>query len=284
VELTETRGMELGGVKISVEVPSWFAWRPSGDLGHVVCSPRDAELHVGVRPLVERPRVESPIAYPYAGGTLEVGRSGEDWVLSVRNDYCYERVARFDSSFTQGEVMVSRESIEQRACPISRPLDSGIAAHRAVLNGSLVVWGSAAVRDGRAILFLGDERPSAPRGTLARGWIVLRPEAFGSVRVSSLTFAPGSRTVRDAALHAIHVSESMFDCGPVPDCLDEESAAGELLRYAFAPAGGARVAEPILETASALARCVPVVRLGLASARRFAWRPGPTGVLATVSD
>lgn len=279
------RGVELGGVGMAIEVPGWFDWRPEPDAARAPCDASEAEVRLTLHPLYEAPEIQRAVAYPYADGTLEVGRCGAgDWVLAIRAAGAYQRVARLDPTLTFGQLGVSHSVVASGTCPVARPLDCAIVAHRAVACGSLVVWGSAAVRDGRALVFLGDERPVAAGAPLARGWLVLRPGASSGVEVCSLAFAPGSTPISRVPLHAIHVSESMFAGGAVPDTLDEEAAAGELLRYAFAPVGGALIADTMLLTACRLSSRIPVVRTGTGRRRRFAWTHGPTGVSARAAS
>lgn len=278
----EMRGIEFGGVKMAVEVPGWFDWRPSSDGAQRACCACEADLRLTLRPLHDVPQFSHSVAYPYAEGTLEVGRCESDWVLAVHVDGDYQRVVRFDSTFTVGEVQVAPRVVFDGVCPIAHPLDRGIAAHRAVLGGGLVVWGSAAVAKGRALVFLGDEQPVSHSEKLARGWLILRPDVRGGVRIFSLTHAAGRPTLCDVELHAIHTSDSMFSHAEVPDTLDEEDAAGELLRYAFTPNGGSRIANKMLETACSLASRIALLRTGVRQHERFAWKSGPTGVSARV--
>lgn len=274
---TKVRGVELGGVRLAVEVPPGFAWQwPARWFPELTCSPYNPDVYVGVRVGVTAvPRFDA-IAYSCYGGSFEIGRVGEDWVVVVHGRERFERVAWFDDCFRQGEIVISPRALSSRTHavdhPLQHPLDDLIVMHRVIHGGGLVLRGSALVRNGSALVFLGAARPPAdpllPRGSakyesemLAHDQVVLQREgsgmrAYGTPwRVEAPVPAPLS-----AHLEALYVMSSSRN-GISARRLDPEGALSELLSHAYAPVHDAASAERQLEAARRVADRVPLLVL-----------------------
>jgi hypothetical protein len=270
---TKLRGIELAGVRIAIEAPSWCDWSWPASLRERGCLASSPDVYLALR-FAETPPVSAGASESESSaGVRELSRSAQGCVVAVDTGGPDQRLARFEAGFHYGEIEMSARSLARALCPIAHPLGEWIVAQRTLCEGGLVVWGSAATRGRRALVFLGDHAPRdlGSEGRVAAGWLVLRPAADG-VRVVAL--GPGSGT-GVAWVQGVHVADSMFSDGCAPAVLDSEAAAAELLRYTFSPLAAAEGADRSLEAASSLARRVSVIRTGLAAgARRFAWQRG----------
>ena len=270
---TRLRGFAWAGVKLAIEVPAEIEWRWPACLADQTCHPEDADVHVSL----ERLREPSPdcdvLRYAHQGKVFEAGRDGRDHVVRIARD---GRVARFDPSFRWARVALPDAAIRDGLFPLASPLDDLVLIHRVVAAGGLVVRAMAAVSRGRALVILGDAELAPPGEStgLWSGWLILRPRADGfdvhplpsTTRTGGPGHAPGAR------LEGLHVLDALAAEDSLSATLDPEVAAAELLRFAFAPLGSAQNVEPLVETATALARLVPVLRLGGLGRARFGWR------------
>lgn len=286
---TRLRGIELAGIRIAVEVPASEPW-DWGACEHerFACPPADPDVYVGVRRARTLDVPAQSIVYACEGGTFEVARAGEDWVVAVHGRERFERVARFDESFSQGEVCC-RQDIGFLTHPLAHPLDELILLHRIAREGGMVLRGSAVYREGHALVFVGDRDRPAEAADARCGWkqargpgglagdrVVVRAHESG-VRVHGtpwqrISASPDSETPLRARLDAVHVlhdSDAVF-----AERLEEEAAHAALLAYAFAPVHDPDGALRLAPVAEQIARSVPVLRLGLPSQERvvpFTW-------------
>ena len=274
---TRLRGFELGGVRLVVEVPPGFAWDwPERWPRELACPPHDPEVYVGVRVgATSSPHCDS-IAYSSEGVSFEIGRAGQDWVVAVHGREPFERVAHFDDSFREGEVVISPRVLSLGASgpehPLQDPLADLIVMHRVVRTGGLVLQGSALVRNGSALVFLGagappvdppSPRPGAKLASqlLARDQVVLRREGHG-IRVYGTPWRTGAGVGApiSAPLEALYVMKSSHTRISARQ-LESEGALSELLSHAFAPVHDSGIAERQLETARGVVERIPLLTL-----------------------
>jgi len=284
---TRLQGIEIAGVRIAVEIPS--ALRDRADLGagaHFECSPVDPDLRVGVRIAQGALPDCDPVVYASGGSTFEVGELQGEWWIAIHGRSRYERVARFDAEFREGEVWIAPALAREGLHPLAHPLDELVLLHRIARQGGLVVHGSAVLREGRALVFVGQDPIPAevPDGGAWRRWqgrrlegdrVVMRlSEDHACVRVHSVPWQSGgglasSASARIDAIHAIETSPAIFASRVVGD-----GAVTQLLSHVLAPVHDPQSASALLETASRVAALVPLLRLGLPAERRvvpFTW-------------
>lgn len=155
---TRLRGVRIGGIEIGIEVPADCAWQwPDAPIADFACLAREPEVHVGVR-LGSVPQIDlegERYSVP-SGGTFEVKREGEDWLLGLSVDGHRDLIARFDGEFGSGEVVISRESPRAPFFPLAAPLAEWILVHRTVLHGGLCLRGIAIAVGGRTSIRLGE--------------------------------------------------------------------------------------------------------------------------------
>jgi hypothetical protein len=284
--------MELAGLRIAVEVPGTLSWRErDGEVSGSECAPTDPDVYVGVSVgTASGPTGETTV---YASGrqTFEIGRDGSDWLISVQGRGPHERVARFDSDFRQGEVIVSPDCavqiLESGGSPLAHPLDELLVLHRILRMGGLVLRGSLIVREGRALVFVGKRRSiaEAPATRDAAGWRRVDPMRAVGDRIAirfgdrgphvqtlpwSVTGAPVPALRGDLdAIHLLEPADAVFT-----EPLVEDEAVGEILANAFAPVHDPEGASRSGAVAERIARCVPVSRLGMPAEERivpFTW-------------
>jgi hypothetical protein len=284
---TRLRGIELAGIRVAIEVPPNLGPRSLQRNPHQPeCSPLDPDLYVGVRVgSTAFPACDS-VLYSSAGVTFEIGRHAGDWVVAIHGREPFERVARFDSGFSEGEVVIRVGRGLETPDPLAYPLDELIVLHRIGREGGMVLRGSMVLHDGRALVFIGPRRllRRAP-AVSGSGWkrlgreildgdrVALRPLHRG-VRVHSLGRQTGAAespppSARLDAIHAIESSRAVF-----AERLDEAAAASEILAHAFAPVHDPEGVDRLGTIALVLSRRVPVLRLGLPEERRvvpFTW-------------
>jgi hypothetical protein len=289
---TRLRGVELGGVRLAIEVPHAFSWRwPVTWMPELACSPHDPDVYVGVRVgVVSVPRFDA-IVYSCEGGSFEIGRVGRDWVVVVHGRERFERVARFDSGFREGEVVISPRALSLGAQglehPLQHPLDDLIVMHRVARDGGLVVRGSALLRRGLALVFLGTGAPpvdlpsgwSGAKSTsrlLARDRVVLQVDQDG-IRAHGTPWrgSAGDHTPTSACLEALYVVRSSRN-GVAAQRLDLERALRELLSQSFAPVHDPESVERQLRAARSIVERVPLLVMERPKRREeeaiaFAW-------------
>jgi hypothetical protein len=275
-----------------VEVPSALDWRErDGETAGNPCAPTEPDLYVGVR--VGRPDAPSADGTVYTSGrhTFEIGRCGSDWVIAVHGRDSHERVARFDADFREGEVVVSPDHAAQLltagGSPLAHPLDELLVVHRMLRRGGIVLRSSLIARDGRALAFVGHRCSitEAPVEGSARGWRRIDPMRAVGDRVAirfgdrgpvvhtlpwSVSGAPvpSLRGELDA-IHWLERSEAVFT-----ETLGDDDAAQTILANAFAPVHDPDGVARSGALAERIARCVPVVRLGMPAEERvvpFTW-------------
>jgi hypothetical protein len=287
---TRLRGIELAGVQIAVEAPSSFPWDwPEGALAELSCTPAAPEVEVGVR-VGAAPDLQDwePICYGHQGGQLEVGRSGDGWLVALHGHFRrFERVARFDDRFLVGEVVLSPEFASSGECrhPLDGPLLELILLHRVIESGGLVVNGSAGNRDGRAIALL----EAAPRGSIlqsgdpplgrGRGGLFTPGRSLAlragedSVRVHAMPDARGlDPQPFQARLDALHVLSASGEVYAQPLC--EDAAIEAVLPSLHAPLHAPDMTGRLLSNAKRLLSGLRVLELGMpqgAAVTSFAW-------------
>jgi hypothetical protein len=272
----ELRGFEWAGLKLAIETPSDGGWTGVPEDFIEVGPHREPDVEVSVDWRGASRSLPDAIPYSHEGSLFEAACSGSQCWVSVSDD---GRLARFDANSGRVHIVVPAAS---RAFPLARPLDDLILIHRALGSGALTVRGTAAVRDGRALLLLGDATPEPPppRTELWQGWLIVEPVQDG-VRVqplpSTMRSGPFDSTCGRALLDGLHVVDPMTS-EEGAGTLDPESAAGEILRYAFAPLAASGT-DRLVEAAMDVARRTSILRLcGVGS--RFAW--GTAGSLRPV--
>jgi hypothetical protein len=279
---TRLRGVELVGTRIAIEVPSNLDWSWSGEaIEHFSCSPESPDVYVGVRIGVADAVPSDGIVYESGGHTFEVGRRVDDWVIAVHGRGRFERVAVFDDSFSEGEVVVSPSAAAAGVAPFGHPLDEIVALHRVVRAGGLIVRGSAVPRDQRALLFLGSAQAPAADGC----WGSARSQRLDGDRLALLPAERGIRlcgtpwhsdpllsrpfSVSLDAVHVIEPARALF-----AERQDDCDAIQALLAHALAPVHDPACADWLLEGARRVTSQVPVLRLGLPEEKRvlpFTW-------------
>ena len=274
---TKLRGVELGGVRLAIEIPPVFSWRwPETWPFDLACPPHEPDVYVAVRVgTIAVPRFDA-ITYSCEGGSFEIGRVGQDWVVAVHGRERFERVARFDPDFREGEIVISPRALSNGANgvehPLQHPVDDLIVMHRVVRDGGLMVRGSALLRRGSALVFLGGGAPPADpslgRGEakhvsrlLARDQVVLR-SGDGGVRAYGTPWRErtGIRGPTSARLEALYVMRSPHN-GVAVQRLDPERALHELLAQSFAPVHDPESAERQLQAARGVIERVPLLAL-----------------------
>lgn len=277
-------------MRLAVEAPPAYAWDwPARGLAQLACAPVEADVYVGVSIGDITPPEWDPITYSYEGGTFDVGRVGDEWwVATHRAGRRFERLARFDRSFSEGDVRLAASAVDSCRHPLDGPLLDLLLTHRLIAAGGLVLSGTAIVDRGRALALLAPDVGGAgsERSSLG-GW--LRRERSPAVET------PGSRfgvRIRDGAarvyglpgasghpgaavsgrLDAIHVltrSRRVF-----AEPIAVEDAEHELLQYACAPLHAPDMAELLLSAAASIGGVVPMLEVGVPEEKRvvsFDW-------------
>jgi hypothetical protein len=278
---TRLRGFEWAGLKVAIEVPPGVVWEAPEGLADSSCHPDDADVHVSVELMTESSglaEVTPDCQYSHEDGVFHAGRVGDDHWIRVEGD---GRIARFDRSLRWVRVGMTPAAAKAGLFPLRRPLDDLVLIHRALANGAIAVRATAAVTDGSALVILGggvSELPTA-RTSLWQGWLLLQPGA-DQVSVHPLPstirsgrFDTGTRVAR---LDGLHVIDSITGEEYGASTLDPDLAAGEVLRYAFAPLASAESTDHLVGAATELAARVPIVRLCSAGSSDFAWRSART--------
>jgi hypothetical protein len=286
---TKLRAIELAGIRIAIEVPSTLPWNwLDTGLDAFETSPLNPDVHIGTR--VAHPLLPTGETYFYESGgfQFEIGREGCDWVVAIYGaDGVCERTARFDDSFSQGEVTVSPECAAQARCPLSSPLDEILLLHRAVADGCLVLRGSLSVHDGSAMVFLSQteketDRPGAPSLGGATQHLVLRPQTGDKegdriwVHTTPWGAGKGAKANTPASLESIHVVE--IGANRPVEKLSLSNSIGAILEHAFAPIHNPLAAEQLFEVAEWISRRTRVNRLGRPEMKRivsFTWERSP---------
>ena len=269
---TKLRGFEWAGLRLALEAPAGWIWDWPAGLSQRICHSEDPDVYVSVHPLREHRPLAHVRPYCHEGSLFQAGRSDGDDYLVVNED---RRLARFDGDIRHCDVWLPPSAIRSRVFPLAHPLDDLIVIHRALARGALTVRATAAVRRGRALVVLGDSRLADPKPGTAmwEGWLLLEPRNDGT-RVHPLpsTRQTGPTARAGALLEGLHVVDAGANDDSLTQTLVAELAAGEILRFAFAPLAGSNRTHRLLTTATRLAETVSMVRLGATSGQRFGWR------------
>ncbi len=270
------RGFDWAGMKLRVEVPQGIDPARDWDLPDGFVAIDDdgfrEDIRVSLTQQDDASAVREGTTWFHEGAVFEAGRIGSDHWLRRADD---GRIALADSSFRFVHVAVPT-STRGAGFPLAHPLDDLILIHRALEQGAFALRATAAVRDGEALVVLGDTRADcAGRDTAVwQGWLLLQPGRSG-IRVaplpSTLQTRRGGQTCRIARLVGLHVVEPISG-GDVIRVLDRDCAAGELLRYAFSPIVSPDEGDRLVETATQIARLVPLVQLQASGCDRFSWK------------
>jgi hypothetical protein len=273
----EICAFDWAGITLGIEVPEG------------IDPVRDWNLPEGMTPLASAPAVEdvrisvgldAPPAIPgrgttwfHEGDVFEAGGVGADHWIRLGDG----RFASADATFRW--VHVSAPPTCSRDFPLAQPLDDLILIHRALDQGAFALRGTAAVRGEEALVILGGPASGLEPGGAAlwQGWLLLQPEASG-VRVvplpSTTRAGQAGRAPRRVMLRGLHVLEAATSCEDAVCVLDPDSAAAELLRYAFAPIAAVDP-DALVENATRIARQARVLQLRAPSGERFCWQSGP---------
>lgn len=256
MEAREQRGYAWAGLEWIVEVPAGVD--PERDwnlpIGFVPCAHPDPDRAVRIE--VSNASAAAPLpggtAYFHEGDVFEAGRlGGHHWIRRAEDG----RVAVAAPDFGAIEVALPMPAT-RAGFPLAHPLDDIILLHRALEQGAFALRGAAAVRDGEAIVLLGDAPRADVEGRTAlwQGWLVLQPAGDG---VDVLPLPSTIRSGRSgwagtrARLAGLHVTTVMTGASETLRVLDADAAAGELLRFAFAPIDGGESGEKLLWAATA---------------------------------
>jgi hypothetical protein len=271
---TKLRGLNIAGVKIAIEVPSNFDWQwPDQTIESLACSPLEPDVHIGVRIGRTQEPTGETFLYESQGSQFEVGWEDESWIVAIHGSRRCERIARFDSDFRFGEIVVSPEFATGSRYPLEHPLDQLVFLHRLIREGCLVLHGSVSLRGGQALVFL--DSPEVSHGkTLRRGgthrdteYVVLRPvldagsQNSPGVWVYSTPWSGHSDQsgVLRAPLAAIHIVGSGVDNSL--ERLSGRAAQDEILQYAFAPIHDPEAADRLFEIIGQVLRKTSVIRM-----------------------
>ncbi len=286
---TRLRGIELAGTRLAVEAPPGFQWDwPARGLAGLARAPVDADVYVGVSIGFATPPDWEPITYAFDGGTFDIALADDEWWVAVHGTQRFERVARFNRSFSEGEITIAPGAVANCRHPLDGPLLDLLLTHRLIGDGGLVLAGCAVVLGGRALALLSDGDGSASVRTTNMG-AAGRRESERTSRTPGGRFAvrmcdgvprvhglPGSHGHPGAcvmgrldALHLMTRSDKMF-ASPI----DSEDAIQELLQHACAPVHAPDMADLLMRSASAIGRAAPMLRIGVPEERRvvpFDW-------------
>lgn len=269
---TKLRGFEWAGLRLALEAPAEWVWDWPAAFAQRICHPEDPDVYVSVHPLREYRSLEHVRSYSHEGSLFETGSiDGEDHLVVTED----RRLARFDSEIRRCDVWLPPSAIRSRVFPLASPLDDLILIHRALVRGALTVRATAAVRQGRALVVLGDSCLADPKPGTAmwEGWLLLEARGDGIwVQPLPSTRQTGPTVRAGALLEGLHVVDSDANDDSLTRTLGSELAAGEILRFAFAPLAGSNSSDRLLTTVTGLAERVSMVRLGATSGRRFGWR------------
>ncbi len=118
---TKLRGIELAGVRIAIEAPSWCDWRWPDPLRACVCLAPDPDVYLALRCGDATSPGDASTRCEPTGSVCELARSGDGWVIAVHGGEPGSRLARFDADFRYGEIEMSPRSVARRSCPIAYP-------------------------------------------------------------------------------------------------------------------------------------------------------------------
>ena len=274
-ERTGWRGFEVGGVRIAVEVPPSFPWDwMPAPLTRFASSVFDPDIRVRVRIGVPKAPPATAIRYDSSGGIFDVARDGDEHVIALRIRGRLERVARFDASFSDGEVVIDPDSIYAREgqYPLAYPLDEVIYLHRIVRLGGLLIHACGVVQGRTALVFTGPS--GAGKTTISRlmqrhagarvlsdDRIVLRPGPHG-IQIHGTPWH-GDGELSEAGVADLRAVHQIWQAREViAEPLAGARAASALLGNAFLPAHDEEGAAAALDVAVRLIDQVPVIRLG----------------------
>ncbi len=276
------RGFEVGGVRIAVEVPAAFPWdwMPT-PLSRFRSPADDPDIRVRVRIGTPEAPPADALRYDSSGGIFDVARDGDDHVIALRIRGRLERVARFDASFSHGEVVIAPDSIYAREgqYPLAYPLDEVIYLHRIVRMGGLLIHACGIVKGHTALVFTGPS--GAGKTTISRlmqrhagarvlsdDRIVLRPGDDGIQIHGTPWHGDGELSEAGVAeLRAVHQIWQARDV--IAEPLAGARAAAALLGNAFLPAHDEEGSAAALDVAVRLIERVPVIRLGFPKDERI---------------
>jgi len=273
---TRLRGIELGGIRVAIEVPAHLDWRwPDERCDRFAVAPLGADVHIGVRVAAVPTFSCRGFVYESATHRFEIAQRADGWAVEVYGSGGRERVALFDDGFENGEVILAPSAAADGVAPLAHPLDELVALHRVARLGGLLVRGGLAVRDGRATVFLGGARSASRRDAGSRSpssqalvgeRVVVRVvddavRAFAGPWNSPYVASCGRPIV--AAINVVHPAHAL-----VAEALDRDAATTELLGCAVAPLHDDRCADRMFDAAAAIVDRVTTLRVGLPEVRR----------------
>jgi hypothetical protein len=288
---TKLRGLEVAGVKLAIEVPSNFEWQwPDRHIESLSCSPLEPDVHIGVRIGETQGPTGETFLYESHGCQFEIGWENECWIVAIHGTRKCERIARFDSDFRFGEIVISPESALDSRYPLDYPLDELIVLHRLIREGCMVLHGSVSMRGGQALVFLNSAEDTRGRNKSIHrdnGYVVLRPVLdcsagnSGGVWVHTTPWGgqfEASRLFR-APLAGIHILGAGTD-EPI-ERLSGQAAQNEILPHAFAPIHDPNAADRLIEIIGQVVRKTSVIRMNRPDLKRnvsFDWNAPASGM------
>ncbi len=272
---TRLRGIELAGLRLAVESPQDFVWDwATGGLAELSCAADEPDIHVGVSCGDIMPPKWDPITYSFEGGSFDVAMVDEEWWVGVHSrGRRFERLVRFNKSFTQGDVVIAPGAEETLSHPLDGPLLDWLMTHAVIERGGLVLCGSAILDSGSALAVLSVGSHSMNVSSGGESWDgctpILTPGSRFAVYPSEDGFRvhalPGADfeagLTLQGRLKAIHVLDTTTQAGI--ELLESEDAMEAVLSRTCAPVHAPDLANKILTTASRVADRIPMARLGI---------------------
>ena len=271
---TRLRSIELAGLRIAVESTHEYDWDwPKGGLSDRACCSTGADIGVGVSCGEIAPPCWDPISYAFEGGSFDVALVDEEWWVGVHaQGRRFERLARFNRSLTEGEVIVAPGMQAGLPHPLDGPMLDWLVTHAIMQRGGLVLAGSAILDSGSALAVL--SAGNSPVGSACEGsnWDgsvpTVTPGSRFAVRpveddfqVYALPFgAHEAGTTSRGDLKAIHIVDRT--CALGMSVIDSEAAMDAVLSRVCVPIHAPELADKILAAVSRLVVGVPIARVG----------------------
>lgn len=279
---TRLRSIELAGLRIAVESTHEYDWDwPAGALSDTACSSAGADIRVGVSCGEIAPPCWDPISYAFEGGSFDVALVDEEWWVAVHaQGRRFERLARFNRSLTEGEVIVAPGMQAGLPHPLDGPMLDWLVTHAIMQRGGLVLAGSAILDSGSALAVL--SVGASPVGSACEGsnWdgsvptvtpgsrFVVSP-VENDFRVYALPFgANQADATLQGDLKAIHLVDPTCRVGM--NVIDSETAMDAVLSRVCVPIHAPELADKILTAVSRLVVRVPIAQVGQVEERRTA--------------
>ena len=274
---TRLRSIELAGLRIAVESTHEYDWDwpAAGGLSDRACSSAGADIRVAISCGEITPPSWDPISYAFEGGSFDVALVDEEWWVGVHaQGRRFERLARFNRSLTEGEVILAPGMQAGLTHPLEGPMLDWLLTHAIMERGGLVLAGSAILDSGSALAVLSADSKAVGAACEGSNWdgsvprvtpgarFVVRPvgDDFRAYALSFDTYEDETRLQGD--LKAIHMVDRT--CGVGMTLVESETAMDAVLSRVCVPIHAPELADKILSAVSRLVVRVPVARVGLA--------------------